>query len=204
MSLIACFAPRSTYEDRHSWLRGQDRSRNRQVPRVPSPASGVTSGGRRSNLLSTGITQPSSLLRTQAPVPFPHGGPGKPCAAGLCRLRSAPAGKRTFPTLSPLSVWCRPDPYLRCSSGACPFLPEGQRPRHRDNQLGTPNDLRTATSAEGNFRGCSHSLMFRLHHSLGPQVVPTARPPRVLGGQGIYTRPNSGCYRSRALASLRA
>jgi hypothetical protein len=34
--------------------------------------------------------------------------------------------------------------------------------------------------------------MFRLHNSLGPQVAPTARPRRVLGGRAIYTRPDSG------------
>ena len=80
----------------------------------------------------------------------------------------------------------------RCSSGAYPFLPERQRPRHRDKQLGTPGDPCQAISTGGQFRGCSHSLMFRLHHSLGPQIAPTARPRCVLGGRAIYTRPNLG------------
>jgi hypothetical protein len=92
----------------------------------------------------------------------------------------------------------------RCSFGAYPFLPEGQRPRPRDNPLGTPDDRCTATSTEGIFRGCSHSLMFRLLNSLGPPVAPTARPQWILGGRAIYTRPNSGRYRHRALAWLRA
>jgi len=43
---------------------------------------------------------------------------GEPCAAGLCRLSSDPAGMSTFPTLSPQSLSCRLDPYpgvfLRC------------------------------------------------------------------------------------------
>jgi hypothetical protein len=82
-----------------------------------------------------------------------------------------------------------------CSFGAYPFLPEGRRPRHRDKQRGTPSDPCTATSTGGKFRGCSHSLMFRLRHSLGPQVAPTARPRSVLGGRAVYTRPNSGRYR---------
>ena len=103
---------------------------------------------------------------------------------------------------NPCCVAWTPTP--QCSFGAYPFLPEGQRPRHRDEQLGTPDDLCKATSAEGTFRGCSHSLMFRLHNSLGPQVAPTARPLCVLGGRAVYTRPNSGRYRPRALASLRA
>jgi hypothetical protein len=30
-----------------------------------------------------------------------------------------------------------------------------------------------------------------VHHLLGPQIAPTARPLRVLGGRAIYTRPNS-------------
>jgi len=51
---------------------------------------------------------------------------------------------------------------------------EGRRPRPRVYGLGTRNGLCNATSTEGVFRGCSHSLMFRLLHLLGPPVAPTA------------------------------
>ena len=50
--------------------------RNRQVPRVPSPASGVTVSGGMSHIPWTGITRPSSLLRTHAPVLIPRDGLG--------------------------------------------------------------------------------------------------------------------------------
>ena len=57
------------------------------------------------------------------------------------------------------------DPYpaasLRC---LYPFLPEGHRPHLRRHRFGTLN--------EAAFRGCSHSLMFRLPHSLDPQFYP--------------------------------
>jgi len=111
---------------------------------------------------------------------------GKPWTAGLCRLLSAPAGMSTFPTLSPPSVWRRLDPYpavfLRCvpvSSRRTAASPWGRAAWH---------NLCKATSTEKQFRGCSHLLMFRLHHLLGPQVAPTARPLSVLGGRAIYTR----------------
>jgi hypothetical protein len=41
-----------------------------------------------------------------------------------------------------------------------------------------------ATSAGGVFRGCSHSLMFRLPHLLGPQVAPTA--VSLQGSRAVY------------------
>ncbi len=42
------------------------------------------------------------------------------------------------------------------------------------------------------FRGCRHSLMFRLHDSLDPRVAPTV-VPSVLGGWALYTTQNLGC-----------
>ncbi len=117
---------------------------------------------------------------------------GKPCAAGPCRLLSAPAGMSTFPTLSPPSLLRRLDPYpavfLRCMAR---FFP-----KDGGLAIGTSSLAHRTISAKqllrrGNFRGCSHSLMFRLHNSLGPQIAPTARPQSVLGGRAVYTRPNS-------------
>ncbi len=52
----------------------------------------------------------------------------------------------------------------------------GHRPRLRVERLGTRNDPCNATSTGGGFRGCSHSLMFRLLYLLGPPVAPTAVP----------------------------
>jgi len=50
----------------------------------------------------------------------------------------------------------------------------GHRPRPRSEELGTRNDPCNATSTGGAFRGCSHSLMFRLLYLLDPPVAPTA------------------------------
>ena len=53
------------------------------------------------------------------------------------------------------------------------------------------------------FRGCSHSLMFRLPRSLDPQVAPTAVPLSELGGRAVYTTHSSFGYLPRDVASLR-
>jgi hypothetical protein len=41
-----------------------------------------------------------------------------------------------------------------------------------------------ATSMTNQFRGCSHSVMFRLPHWLDPQIAPTAEAQRLLGSPG--------------------
>jgi len=100
------------------------------VPRVPSPASRVTSGGRMSSTLSASTTPPSTLLRTHAPVLTPRtASVCKPCAARPCRLRLAPAGERTFPTLSLWILLWMPGPLPRWPPRCtCSFLPSGHRP----------------------------------------------------------------------------
>jgi hypothetical protein len=101
-------------------------------------------------------------------------------------LLPAPAGEWTFPTLSPQSLQRRLDPYpaafLRCSF---PFLPEGHRPHVRSETFGTLIDSCIAASAGHVFRGCSHSFMFRLPYSLGPQTAPTA--PLLRWAAGPFT-----------------
>src|SRR5262249_10048382 len=46
-----------------------------------------------------------------------------------------------------------------------------------------------ATSMTNRFRGCSHSVMFRLPHLLDPQVAPTAEAQSPLGSRAVYTTP---------------
>jgi len=46
-----------------------------------------------------------------------------------------------------------------------------------------------ATSMTNRFRGCSHSVMFRLPHWLDPQVAPTAEALCPLGSRAVYTTP---------------
>jgi hypothetical protein len=51
------------------------------------------------------------------------------------------------------------------------------------------------------FRGCSHSLMFRLPNLLDLQVVPTAGACQ--GGQAFYTTLDLRCCQAQVVASLR-
>jgi len=132
---------------------------------------------------SEGVTPPSSLLRAHAPV---HPLPAFSALAytpGLRRLPPAPAGRWTFPTLSPQSLQRRLDPYpavsLHCSY---PFLPEGLRPLRMGNPFGTPSLSCIAASAGPSFRGCSHSFMFSLPCLLGPPTAPTASLSRWAAG----------------------
>jgi hypothetical protein len=60
-----------------------------------------------------------------------------------------------------------------------------------------------ATSMTNQFRGCSHSVMFRLPHSLDPQVAPTAEAQRLLGSRAVYATPCPCGYPTRTVVSLR-
>ena len=84
--------------------------------------------------------------------------------SAVCVKTPGPLPRRV-PAIQPICV-----PFLTGQD----TLIAGHRPRPRTDKRGTPNLLCPATSTEGVFRGCSHSLMFRLLHSLGPQVAPTA------------------------------
>ena len=53
------------------------------------------------------------------------------------------------------------------------------------------------------FRGYSHSFMFRLPRSLGPQIAPTAVPLSKLGSRAVYTTHSPDGYLPRDVASLR-
>ncbi len=84
--------------------------------------------------------QPSLCLRSH------------PWSTGLCRLLSAPAGRRTFPTLSlrlfPYVLGPLPRRLVWCSY---PFLPTRQRPSPREDRVGAPqcpySDFSTAPIA---------------------------------------------------------
>ena len=114
---------------------------------------------------------------------------GYPRTVGLCRLLSAPAGRRTFPTFSlricpcvlgPLPRWL-----LRCSY---PFLPSRHRPSPRSDRVGAPqcpcSDFSTAplsrlqSFADVQARRCAHhpgrSYRYGLHRMAA--VVFTSEP----------------------------
>jgi hypothetical protein len=156
--------------------------------------------------VSTGITQPLSLIPAHAPDlnPLASFGPmWVPRAASLYRLLRTPAGCRPFPTLSPQSLYgCLvPCPVAppRCTYS---FLPVGQRPHLKNQRFGAQNHRHNATSAAGLFRGCRHSVMFRLPYLLDPQVAPTVMDyPQ--GGRAVYTTHRSVGYLPRDVVSLR-
>ena len=115
--------------------------RNRQVPRAPLPDLRYYRPVRVVSSHDLGRRYPSFV----APIgscagPNPSRHLRFPLATGLCRLLPVPAGRWSFPTLSPQSLRRRLDPYPaelpRCS---CPLLPQGQRPRVRTNTLGARN-----------------------------------------------------------------
>jgi hypothetical protein len=92
---------------------------------------------------------------------------GKPCAAGLCRLRSAPAGMSTFPRLFLQSWGRRLDPYPAAFLGcAYPFLPQGHRPHVRNDTFGTPEG-----SLQSNFSRERLSGLQSFTHVQAPQLA---------------------------------
>ena len=61
-----------------------------------------------------------------------------------------------------------------------------------------------APSMTNQFRGCSHSLMFRLPHLPGPQVAPTVEAQRLRGSRAVYATQRTCGYPARTVVSLRA
>ena len=133
---MVCFHGRSIvrrpYMSGYSW--------SCQVPRAPLHVRGVTSPVMVSRTMSAGVTPPSSLVRAHAPVLPPPRASVPPSTPGLCRLLSAPAGRRTFPTLSlricPYVLGPLPRRLMRC---IYPFLPSRHRPSPRSDRVGAPH-----------------------------------------------------------------
>jgi len=162
------------------------------VPRAPLHEPGVPLLVVVSWTTSAGATPPSSLLRAHAPVLPPPRASVVPSTPGLCRLLSAPAGRRTFPTLSlricpyvlgPLPRWL-----VRCSY---PFLPSRHRPSPRSDRVGAPpcpcSDFSTApfsrlqSFADGQARRCAHHPGRSYRYGITPH-----------GSRGLYVRASRG------------
>src|SRR5262245_47840088 len=88
-----------------------------------------------------------------------------------------------------------PLPVTSRRTSASPYMQEVRRAE-------TPAML--ATSMTNRFRGCSHSMMFRLPHLLGPQIAPTAEAQSLLGSRAVYTTQRTCGYPTRAVVSLHA
>ena len=167
---MVCFHGRSMV--RRSHMSGY--SWSGQVPRGPLHAQGVTSCVMVSRTMSVGVTPRALLVRTHAPVLNPPRVSVIPSTPGLCRLLSAPAGRRTFPTLSlrifPCVLGPLPRRLVRCP---CPFLPSRQRPSPRSDRVGAPPCTVQRLPYGALCRGCSHSLMFRPAGLLATQIAAT-------------------------------
>jgi len=92
--------------------------------------------------------------------------------AGCCKPLLVDGGSRRCLHVLCVGAWTHTPPR---SSGAGPvFSPEdiGLLPTRTGSARGKTHDV---TSAWGtSFRGCSHSIIFRLQHLLGSRVTPTA------------------------------
>lgn len=170
------------------WLYVQARVHGiaRHLPRAPLPARVLPVTGRRRappGPALPGLRRSYWLMRpTKSLHPALLGAP----PAGLCRLLQAPAGSWWIPTLSPRSVCGCLDPYpavpMQCllvSSCMTSASPQTEKVRR------TGQPPRRDFYGDRRFRGCSHSLMFRLPHLLGPRVTPTAGS--LQGSWAVYT-----------------
>ena len=85
-----------------------------------------------------------------------------PWPTGPGRLLPAPAGRRSFPTLSPRIFPQVPGPLPRRSPWcSCPFLPTELRPSPCCNWVGTTPSPTQRLPCGTLFRGCSHSFTFK-------------------------------------------
>jgi hypothetical protein len=176
------------------------------VPRAPSPRWGVT--------------PPRVVFPQPRPVlPDPHRYSGlmrqtsrlsRPMLRGLVReslqVAAYPCWEEALPdVVSSISVEVLgpvprrassvPMPVSSRRTSASPYMQEVRRAE-------TPAML--ATSMTNRFRGCSHSVMFRLPHLQGPQVAPTAEAQSPLGSRAMYTTQRTCGYPPRTVVSLRA
>ena len=178
-------------------------AQDRQVPRAALPAAGVTIDRSESCSLSEGVTLPSSLIPAHAPDQNPP-------SASLCRLVprvfagfTSPCWELALPDVSstvcvealgPIPRRVRPV-HLPVSSRTASASPHEGQVRH------AKYPLHYNFSQGSVFRGCSHSLMFRLLNLLDLQVVPTAGICQ--GSQAFYTTQDLRRYRTQVVASLR-
>ena len=176
------------------------------VPRAPSPPWGVTPPRVASPLPRPALPGPSrsyGLMRQTSTL-------SRPMHCGLVRaslqVAVSPCWEEALPdVISSISVEVLgpvprrasavPLPVSSRRTAASPYVQEVRRAE-------TPAMI--ATSMANQFRGCSHSVMFRLPHSLGPQIAPTVEAQGLLGSRAVYATQRTCGYPSRTVVSLRA
>jgi hypothetical protein len=139
-------------------------------------SSGITARAPHSRRGSPGVIPTSSLIRTHAPDRVSPIGFGCPYSFGSLRVVSSPCCHSALPDVIPAILVPAPGSVPRHSQTVhLSVSSRPSRPHHRVNQFGSWNTPAKQFYAGGIFRGCNHSLMFRLRYSLGPQTVPTFR-----------------------------
>ena len=182
-------------------VRGPLGRRDHRVPRAPLPGGGVThrQGGLRDPSRALLLLRRSYGPMRQSNVLSP---PWWSLGRSLCRLLPSPAGRGTFPTLSPESVWRRLDPYPAVSPRCLyPFLPWGRRPHVTGKTFGTRENPCDATSTGSRISGLQSFADVQSPPLARPPVAPTAG--RRLGGRAVYTTHRPGGYPRRDVVSLR-
>ena len=173
------------------------------MPRAPLPGLGVTRTRATFNVASVGVAPPSSLIWAHAPVLQPL--PSfvllmKEVFAGCCRPLLVTGPSRHYLCNPCVGAWTHTPP---CSSGAYThFFPEDSGLTSRETRSAHENTPAMQLQQGAYFRGCSHSFIFRLPHSLGLQVAPTVAFT-MPSGQAVYTTHRPGGYPSRDVVSLR-
>jgi len=108
--------------------------------------------------------------------------------SGLCRLLSAPAGHRSFPTLSLRIFPQMPGPLLRRSQEVHMPVSSSLSSAFPSRRMGRlPTTTRKHDFSRHCFRSCRHSFTFRPLSLLTSQVVPTAAHV-AQGSRGFYIR----------------
>ena len=176
------------------------------VPRAPSPLWGVTLPRVVSPRPRPALPSPrrySGLMRQTSALSRPmHGG----LVRESVQVAACPCWAEALPdVISSISVEVLgpvprraaavPLPVSSRRTSASPYVQEVRRAE-------TPAMM--ATSMTNRFRGCSHSVMFRLPRSLGPQIAPTVEAQGLLGSRAVYATQRTCGYPSRTVVSLRA
>ena len=153
-------------------------SRNRRVPRAPLPEAGVTHsrGDLQSHLrghYSSFFAHTGSCVR-----PNPSQRLGGPSYAGSLQVVASPCWGMALPRhylCNPcVGAWTHTPPRLSSALTHSYLESTGLTPRKTRLAREIVPAMQLQQGAV--FRGCSHSIIFRLRRSLGPQIAPTAAP----------------------------
>lgn len=183
--------PSARRRSRSDALPGSESRRSLVMPsatcREPTlPKASVTCPRETSRASSAGIARPSSLVLAHAPHQMPPTGFAKCSSGWSSQVAASPCWQVVDPdVISAICVWALGPIPRRAFPVLARFFLEsfGLHPTSKGLARETPP--RRDFYAGNYFRGCSHSLMFRLPHLLGPRVTPTAG----FGGTRVPTQP---------------